>query len=126
VLAGGFDAPEAARRASAHPRRTIGEVLLDQRVAAGIGNIWKTEVCFACRVDPRTLVCNLAEHVLVQIYEAARELMQQSVDGDRAFSAYTRTGKPCPRCGAPIAAYQLGDPPRWTWSCPGCQSPSRG
>ncbi|HEY1813043.1 MAG TPA: DNA-formamidopyrimidine glycosylase family protein [Kofleriaceae bacterium] len=126
VLAGGFDARDAARRASAHPQRTIGEVLLDQRVAAGIGNIWKTESCFACRVDPRTLVCNLPEHVLVQIYEAARELMQQSVDGDRAFSAYTRTGKPCPRCGAPIAAYQLGDPPRWTWSCPGCQSPSRG
>jgi endonuclease-8 len=126
VLAGGFDSREAARRASAHAQRTIGEVLLDQRVAAGIGNIWKTESCFACRVDPRTLVCNLPEHVLVQLYETARELMQQSVDGDRAFAAYTRTGKPCPRCGASIVAYQLGDPPRWTWSCPGCQSPSRG
>jgi endonuclease-8 len=121
VLAGGFDSQDAARRAMGHPTRTIGEVLLDQRVAAGIGNIWKTESCFACRVDPRTVVGSLAEHVLVQIYEAARELMLASVDGDRTFAAYSRTGHPCPRCRTPIVAYQLGDPPRWTWSCLSCQ-----
>jgi len=126
VLAGGFDPREAARRAAAHPALTIGEVLLDQRVAAGIGNIWKTESCFTCRIDPRTRVRDLPDHVLVQLYEEARRLMAASVDGDRTFAAYSRTGKPCPQCGQPIAAYQLGDPPRWTWSCPGCQSPSRG
>jgi formamidopyrimidine-DNA glycosylase len=49
--------------------------------------------------------------------------MQRSVEGVRDFAAYTRTGKPCSRCGASITAYQLGDPPRWTWSCPTCQPP---
>jgi endonuclease-8 len=123
VLAGGFDPNVAAQRAGEHPSRTIGDVLLDQRVVAGIGNIWKTESCFACRIDPRTLVREIPEHVLVQIYEAARERMAASVEagGVRDFAAYTRTGKPCLRCGTPIVAFQLGDPPRWTWSCPTCQ-----
>ena len=121
VLAGGFDSSHAAMRAAVRDSRTIGEVLLDQRVAAGIGNIWKTEACFACRVDPRTPIRDVPGHVVVQIYEAARELMQASVDGTRAFAAYTRTGKPCVRCGTAIVAFQLGDPPRWTWACPHCQ-----
>jgi endonuclease-8 len=121
VLAGGFDPDHAAKRAAEHPARPIGDVLLDQRIAAGIGNIWKTESCFACRIDPRTLVRDIPEHVLVQIYEAARERMAASVEGSRDFAAYSRTGKPCPRCATPIAAFQLGDPPRWTWSCPTCQ-----
>jgi endonuclease VIII len=121
ILAADFDARAAAARAAVHETRTIGEVLLDQRVTAGIGNIWKTESCFACRVDPRTLVRDLPAHALAQIYESAHELMQASVEGTRDFAAYTRTGKPCGRCGAPIAAFQLGDPPRWTWACPTCQ-----
>jgi endonuclease-8 len=121
VLAGDFDSRQAAERAALHASRTIGEVLLDQRVVAGLGNIWKTESLFVCRIDPRTRVRDVPRHVLVQIYETARELMQRSVDGVRDFAAYTRTGKPCPRCGASIAAFQLGDPPRWTWSCPNCQ-----
>jgi len=123
VLAGDFDSQLAASRAALHESRTIGEVLLDQRVVAGLGNIWKTESCFAARIDPRTLVRDVPRHVLVQIYETARELMQTSVEGTREFAAYTRTGKPCGRCGALIEAFQLGDPPRWTWACPHCQPP---
>jgi endonuclease-8 len=121
VLAGDFDSRQAAARAALHPTRTIGEVLLDQRVVAGLGNIWKTESLFACRIDPRTPVAQVPAHTLAQIYEVARELMQASVDGRRDFAAYSRTGKPCSRCNAVIEAFQLGDPPRWTWSCPHCQ-----
>ena len=124
VLAGDFDSQLAAERAALHGARMIADVLLDQRVVSGLGNIWKTESLFACRIDPRTHVANLPKHTLVQIYETARELMQHSVDGVRDFAAYTRTGKPCARCGASILAYQLGDPPRWTWSCPVCQPPA--
>ena len=121
VLAGDFDSQLAASRAALHGSRTLGEVLLDQRVVAGLGNIWKTESCFAARIDPRTRVRDVPNHVLVQIYETARELMQTSVEGARDFQAYSRTGKACPRCGTAIAAFQLGDPPRWTWVCPHCQ-----
>lgn len=123
VLAGDFDSQHAAERAATHESRMIAEVLLDQRVVAGLGNIWKTESLFMCRIDPRTRVADVPKHILVSIYETARELMQRSVDGARDFAAYSRTGKPCARCGASIIAYQLGDPPRWTWSCLTCQPP---
>jgi endonuclease-8 len=123
VLAGDFDSRQAAERAAMHDSRMIADVLLDQRVVAGLGNIWKTESLFMCRIDPRTHVADVPKHTLVQIYETARELMQRSVEGARDFGAYSRTGKPCSRCGASITAYQLGDPPRWTWSCPTCQPP---
>jgi endonuclease-8 len=121
VLAGDFDSRLAAARAALHESRTVGEVLLDQRVVAGLGNIWKTESCFVARIDPRTRVRDVPIHVLVQIYETARELMQTSVEGSRDFHAYSRTGKACPRCSTAITAFQLGDPPRWTWVCPHCQ-----
>ena len=117
VLADDFDPAVAAERAAAHGSRRIADVLLDQSVASGIGNIFKTESLFACGVDPRTPVDRLDRETLVAIYAAARELMSQR----RHHAIYSRTNQPCPRCTASIECYQLGDPPRWTWSCPKCQ-----
>ena len=117
VLADAFDPAIAAERAAAHGTRRIADVLLDQSVASGIGNIFKTESLFACGVDPRTPVDRLDRTTLVAIYAAAREQMSQP----RHHAIYSRTHQPCPRCTASIECYQLGDPPRWTWSCPKCQ-----
>jgi len=129
VLAADFDPAVAAERAVVHASERIGLVLLDQRVAAGIGNIWKSESLHACGIDPRTPVADLTMTTLVEIYSAARRLMLASVTStagrasrDR-FAVYSRTNLPCPRCASPISAFQLGDPPRWTWSCPRCQPP---
>ncbi len=138
VLGDGFDPRAAAARAAAHPARAIADVLLDQRIAAGIGNVYKSEVLFLRGVDPRARVGGLGEARLEAIYAAARELMRENLgpgpratrtdltgapppsDDDRYF-VYSRSGKPCRRCGSAIEAYRLGDPPRWTWSCPRCQ-----
>jgi endonuclease-8 len=127
VLADDFDPQLAASRAAEHPTRTIADVLLDQRVAAGIGNIWKCESLFACGIDPRTRVGTLAREQIASVYAAARQQMLAGLapaarDAGRRFAVYSKTGQPCPRCGVPIAAYQLGDPPRWTWSCNRCQA----
>jgi endonuclease-8 len=133
VLAAGFDVRAAAARAAEHPTRMIAEVLLDQRVVAGIGNIYKCEALFAAAVDPRTPVAQLDLRTLEAIYAAARRLMAASVEASpgslagtarRDHAVYGRTGKPCPRCGSTIACYSLGEPPRWTWSCPICQPPA--
>ncbi len=126
VLADGFDPQLAASRAAADPTRRIADVLLDQRVAAGIGNIWKSESLFARAIDPRTPVGALTLDQIAAVYAAARELMLAGLAAraaGRTFGVYSKTGHPCPRCSTPIAAYQLGDPPRWTWSCPRCQAP---
>lgn len=127
VLADGFDPELAASRALAHPTRTIGDVLLDQRVAAGLGNIWRSEALFACAIDPRTPVGELSREQVATLYGKARELMLAGLApaaraaGRARFAVYGKTGQPCPRCAAPIAALQLGDPPRWTWVCARCQ-----
>lgn len=129
VLADAFDPRLAAERAAAHGARRIADVLLDQRIVAGIGNIYKSEALFAAGVDPRTAVARLDARALEAIYAAAHRLMKASLNtpgsgtpqNAAAHAVYSRTGKPCPRCGAPITCYQLGDPPRWTWSCPICQ-----
>ena len=128
VLAPDFDSRAAAARAAAHGDRMIAEVLLDQRVVAGIGNIWKTESLFAEAVDPRTRVAQLDAAALEAIYGAAHRLMTASAQvrapqNAAPYAAYGRTGAPCVRCGTPIVCYSLGDPPRWTWSCLKCQSP---
>jgi endonuclease VIII len=128
VLADNFDPRDAAARAHAQPATAqIANVLLDQRVAAGIGNIWKSESLFACGVDPRTPIGDLTLDTLSEIYSAARRLMKRRLEATASrasrdlFAVYSKTHQPCPRCRTPITAYRLGDPPRWTWSCPSCQ-----
>src|SRR6185295_3916733 len=79
VLAGDLDPRAAAERAAEHGDQRIAEVLLDQRVVAGIGNIYKCEALFATGVDPRTPVARLERRTLEAIYEAARRLMAASV-----------------------------------------------
>jgi endonuclease-8 len=129
VLADDFDPNVAAERAGAHAAQPIGIALLDQRIAAGIGNIWKCEALYACGIDPRTPVGELTTSMLAEIYTAARRLMLASLKSQapRAsrdqFAVYSKTNKPCARCASSISAYQMGDPPRWTWSCPRCQPP---
>lgn len=128
VLADGFDPQHAASRAAEHPTRMIADVLLDQRVAAGIGNIWKAESLFACGIDPRTTIGALDRDAIASVYAAARERMlaglaPEARGAGRPLAVYSKTHQPCPRCATPITAYQLGDPPRWTWSCPRCQVP---
>jgi endonuclease-8 len=134
LLATEFDVRATAARAAEHGARTIAEVLLDQRVVAGIGNIYKCEALFTAGVDPRTPVAKLDDRTLETIYAAARRLMVARIaispgaapsgSPRRDHAVYGRTGKPCPRCGSSIACYSLGEPPRWTWSCPICQPAS--
>ena len=125
VLAQDFDPWGAADRAAEHGARTIADVLLDQRVVAGIGNIYKCESLFIAGLDPRTPVARIDRRTLETIYAAAHRLMAASVEAppskSRDHAVYGRTGKPCQRCGSTIACYSLGEPPRWTWSCPVCQ-----
>ncbi len=140
VLADDFDSRQAASRAAQHGSRTIADVVLDQRVAAGIGNVYKSEMLFVRGIDPRTRVGQLDLGQLEALYATARELMINSlgstsihglrqtrerlpgdVPGDDRYFVYSRSGKPCRRCAGAISCYQLGDPPRWTWSCADCQ-----
>jgi endonuclease-8 len=99
--------------------RTIGEALLDQRLVAGIGNIWRSEALWEAGVSPWSSV---REIELRPILEAAHRLMTASAAGARPLHrVYRRTGRPCRRCGTPIHAHAQGDGARVAYWCPTCQ-----
>ena len=104
------------------PERDLGDALLDQTLVAGIGNIFKSEACFAARVSPWRRGGDLGEEEVTAVLAAARELMLAAVAGGRRpHSVYRRAGRPCPVCGTPIASRGQGDANRTTYWCPNCQ-----
>jgi endonuclease VIII len=107
------------------PGRGVGDALLDQRNVAGIGNIWKSEACFAARLDPWRPLAAVADDELRAVLRAARAGMQASVSNGgfpREVRVYERAGRPCPRCGATVRARLQGDDGRTTYWCAGCQA----
>jgi endonuclease-8 len=122
LLGESFDRDEALRRLRARPGEEIGNVLLNQRVLAGIGNIWKSETLFAAGIDPFTHVAGIDEIRLGGIIDTARKLLRRSADARSTFAVYSRGGDPCRRCGTPIRYRKQGDEARGTYWCPKCQT----
>jgi endonuclease-8 len=143
LLADEFDASEALRRFRDRPELPIADALLDQRIVAGVGNVYKSEVLFACRTHPFARVDELSDGQLAAIVEQARAFLRANVGpalapmttytgyrrttrranpSDRLW-VYGRAGKPCRRCDTPVAARKTGDDARLTYWCPRCQTP---
>ena len=125
ILAPQFDMPRFLRRLSEDdPTRAIGDALLDQRILAGIGNLWKVEGCWLAEIDPWRALRSLSGDEARRLVEVTRPRMQESaMDGNqsRHRRIYGRQGVPCPRCGERIRARGQGDDNRITFWCPGCQ-----
>lgn len=108
-----------ARIRGGHAGRPIAEVLLDQRLVAGIGNMWRAEALHEARLSPWTPVGELDDGELRRLLAIASEAMRR---GRRTRSVYRRAGLPCRRCATPIAARRLGDDARTVYWCPSCQA----
>ncbi len=127
VLADDFDAAVVARSLRAASDRTLGDALLDQALVAGIGNIFKSEACFAARLDPWRRVADLSDEELSRALQAAHDLMHEAVvRGRPARAVYRRAGQPCLVCGTPIASRGQGDANRTTYWCRVCQGKGMG
>jgi len=133
---GDVPAGAIAGRARRHgPRRLLVDVLLDQRVAAGIGNAYKSELLFLRRLRPDACVGDIDDRELGELYRLAGELIRANLGGgsrttqflaeraDRMW-VYGRYDEPCLRCGAPIRMVRLGENRRSTYWCPACQGAS--
>ncbi len=106
------------------PTRLLGDALLDQRLVAGIGNMWLAELLWHGRLSPWLPICDVEEEPLVAALAWGRTAMRQSVAVVRPERAvYRRAGRPCRRCGTPIASRGLGDRNRTAYWCPTCQVP---
>jgi endonuclease-8 len=104
------------------PAREVGDVLLDQRVVAGIGNIWRSEALWAARTNPHRPVGELTDADVSEVLMEAARLMRSSVEGGRPkHRVYRRSGRPCARCGEAIVARRIGDEARVAYWCPTCQ-----
>ncbi|MDX6507729.1 MAG: endonuclease [Gaiellaceae bacterium] len=105
-----------------HPGRELGEALLDQRLVAGIGNIWKAESLWHARLSPWLRLGDVTDEELKRVLREAARLMRASVDSwNDKRAAYKRAGRPCPRCGEPIRSRGQGDDNRTAYWCEGCQ-----
>ena len=123
ILAADFDpAAAAASLRAAGPDRELGDALLDQRLLAGVGHIFKSEGCFAAGVDPRRALGELPEDQLLEAIGATRELMAEAVrSGRHPHEVYRRAGRRCRRCGATVRSRGQGDANRSSYWCEGCQ-----
>ncbi|MCT2590562.1 DNA glycosylase [Streptomyces sp. N2-109] len=139
LLGADWDGAEAVRRLLADPARPLGEALLDQRNLAGIGNVYRSELCFLARVPPWTPVGEMPspERLAARLVTLAQRLLEankaragRSTTGelhrDRLLWVYGRGHRPCRRCGTAVRAAELGPAgeKRITYWCPRCQPAS--
>ena len=115
------DAAIANLRAVARGR-LLGEALLDQRLVAGMGNMWMAEALWGAGLSPWLRVGDASDEELRRALGEAHRLMRASAAArPSAHRVYRRAGRPCPRCGAPIRSRGQGDANRTAYWCPGCQ-----
>ena len=133
------DFSRTSTRAGSFPGdRTVSELLLDQRVMAGVGNVFKNEILFLEKVHPATPVGQLTDLQIDALIDRARRLLVANATrtvrtttglpgpGGRNW-VYGRAGLPCRRCRQAIVKEMIGHPARVTFWCPGCQpDPSAG
>lgn len=138
LLGASFDEDEALRRVREHNTEEIADVLLNQRVVAGIGNIYKCETLFLCGVDPFARAAALTDDTIRLLLRTARKYLRANVnkssggivtysgfrrergEGGRHY-VYGRVGRPCRKCGTPIQLRTQGPHARLTYWCPTCQ-----
>lgn len=122
------DLSECVRRfAVVEPTLTIAETLLDQRVCCGVGNVFKSEICWAARLDPFTPVGAVPEERRAELVEIAALQLRSNLDkGQRTtvpggVAVYGHAGERCRRCRSIIKMRHHGVHARSTYWCPGCQ-----
>jgi endonuclease-8 len=142
VLAPEYDDAEILRRLRTRPELTVGQALLFQSLLAGIGNVFKSEICFACGVHPFRMVATLSISELSCLASTARKFLIANVsdnsggkivtytgirrttgrtDSQENLWVYGRRGEPCRRCGTAIESRKQGLDARITFWCSNCQ-----
>ena len=132
-----FD-PAEALRALRDPSRAaaaVGDALLDQRAVAGLGNVYRSELCFLERINPFTPVREVSDETLTRMLVRGAELTRANSRGGARITTspgtpgntyvYGRAGRPCRRCGTPITTHvskaPWSDTPRRVYWCRSCQ-----
>ena len=129
ILSDDWPPKDVLARARSFGEAPIGELLLDQRVIAGIGNVYRCEALWQQRVNPWSKSTDMDDVQLNNLFESAHQAMRANLTGgfNRRFPGYGkgavhgRAGRPCPRCGTRIRVRAQGEHARLTYWCPACQ-----
>ena len=142
ILGQDFDAEATRARIAACADDEIGDVLLRQRIMAGVGNVFKSEICFVEGINPFRKVASLSEAQIGALIQTAQRLLGANVvedsgnmivtyrghrhttnqsDPKDSVWVYGRRGSPCRRCGQPIRRRLQGQDARATYWCQSCQ-----
>jgi endonuclease-8 len=143
VLGANFDPAMSIEHLRTRKDLAVGEALLTQSLMAGLGNVYKSEVCFACGVNPFRRIDSLSEDELSCLVETSRKFLLANVgeaSGDQITTytgmrrttgrsnsedrlwVYGRRNEPCRKCGTPIESRKQGEDARTTFWCPACQA----
>ena len=130
LLGPDWDARVALQRLLANPDAPIGAAILDQSIMAGLGNVYRNELCFLRGVLPSRPVREVPEpdrliDLAHRLIDANKNRPGRTTTGTLRGATswvYGRAGKPCLRCGTTILLRSAGDPPRDTFWCPHCQT----
>ena len=138
LLAESFDVDAAIERARQllEPDTPLVDVLLDQRIAAGIGNVYKSELLFLESCDPLRSLQHSGDETLRRLLLRARRLLQANLgggprvtrdttDGGGRLWVYGRSGKACLECATKIRSAKRGKHLRATFWCPNCQGSAK-
>ena len=142
VLAEEFDEAEAIESLRSRPELEVGDALLNQSLMAGVGNIFKSEVCFACGIHPFRSMYTVTIEQAEKLVRTSRRFLQSNVTDksddqivtytgarrttrrmrpDERLWVYGRDGMPCRKCGTTIERRKQGTDARITFWCPNCQ-----
>jgi endonuclease VIII len=145
VLAADFDPAQSVAILRARGDLPVGEALLTQSIMAGLGNVFKSEVCFACGIHPFRRMDTLSADELSCLVNTARKFLLANVaetSGDQIVTytgmrrttgrtnseerlwVYARRNQSCRKCGALIESRKQGEDARTTFWCPACQPDS--
>jgi endonuclease VIII len=143
LLSDAFDRAAAIARFRSRGAEEIGSVILNQQVVAGVGNVYKSEILFACGVNPFLTVRSLSDERLERIVDTARRLLRLNVtetvapmttyggfrkttgrgNPSERLWVYGRGRLPCRKCGTLVERRAQGPDARLTYWCPACQPP---
>jgi endonuclease VIII len=128
ITDGDIDAAVLRMSTVPDPHEEIGNVMLDQRVACGVGNVYKSETLFVCGVNPFTPVADIDTDTRRRLLDTASRLLRHNAGGSgpratvrEGLAVYGRARQPCRRCGTLIEARRQGPQARTTYWCPTCQ-----
>lgn len=121
--------PAALQKMFSKKRGPIKPVLLDQRVLAGLGNIYAAESLWHSRIAPTAPASSLSLKQVTKLLASIRQVIKKATGArytDSSVSGlavYDREGKPCRRCKTPIE--RITQAGRSTYFCPFCQTSSK-